>query len=233
MTYATAADKYWQAGWRGILPIPHGQKTPPPPNTTGYKGYWPDRDDVTNWKAMYPNGNVALRVPNTVVGIDVDAYGDKKGNACLNHAESLYGALPTTVRSTSRLDGVSGIRLFRIPAGTELNTVITFPEMSLDGIEVCQYFHRYVVVWPSIHPSTNRVYRWLDEDGNILSDVPHLGSLPELPEAWINGLRRTSGQDTDVDANVDAFMASLPPGPMSMRVKARLDAAILKLENSN
>jgi Bifunctional DNA primase/polymerase, N-terminal len=227
--YSIAAEQYWTSGWRGVLPLPKRQKTPPPKGTTGYDGSWPEWSTIAQWKTEFPDGNLALRLPNTVVGIDVDAYDEKKGNACLNHAVSLYGALPATVRSTSRLDGISGIRLFRVPAGIELNTVITFPDEGLDGIEVCQYFHRYVVVWPSIHPSTHRVYRWLGSDGNLMPKVPHVGSLPDLPNTWINALKRTPGQKTDVMADVDAFITSMPEGPMSLRVQDRLNRAIAQL----
>jgi hypothetical protein len=34
--YAAAADAYWQAGWRGILPFRSRSKWPPPKDTTGY-----------------------------------------------------------------------------------------------------------------------------------------------------------------------------------------------------
>lgn len=230
--YTSAAEKYWNAGWKGVLPLPYGQKTPPPENRTGYKGLWPTWEDVQGWQTTHSGGNLGLRLPNTVVGLDVDSYADKKGADCLAEAVSLWGELPPTVKSTSRLDGVSGIRLFRVPAGTELKTVVTFPDKGLDGIEVVQYFHRYTVAWPSVHPTTNRTYRWLDHDGNVLSDVPHVGSLPDLPQAWIDGLKRQTAQQTHSTVDVDGVLSSLPEGPMSLQVSARLASAVLKIENA-
>ncbi len=228
--YGVAAAQYWQRGWLGVLPLPPGRKTPPPYGYTGRSGRWPDWDKVHQWEQEHDTGNVAIRVPNTVVGIDVDDYDNKKGAACLDHATKLWGELPPTVRSTSRLAGTSGIRMFRIPPGVELATVITFPDLGLDGIEVVQYFHRYTVAWPSVHPTTKRVYRWLDSDGN-LSPIPYLGSLPDLPETWIAGLRRTPGQTTSITADVEAVMSSMPEGPMSLRVRDRLNTAVTRLRN--
>src|SRR5690606_17877451 len=115
--YAEAAGLYYQAGWRGVLPLPPGQKIPPPKGTTGHSGLWPSWPDIQAWADENPTGNIALRLPNTVVGIDVDHYEEKRGGDTLAEAERRWGALPPTVRSTARIDGISGIRLFRIEAG--------------------------------------------------------------------------------------------------------------------
>lgn len=244
--YSSAAESYWQAGFKGVLPLPPLRKEPTPSKYTGYKAKWPEWSDIQAWK---DNGfsakvdgefrhfdsegaNLAVHLPNTVVGIDVDAYGDKKGEACLEEAVSRWGPLPETVKSTSRLDGVSGIQLFRVPAGVELRTLITFPERNLDGIEICQYFHRYVVAWPSVHPDTGRVYRWLSTKGDILAKVPHIGSLPELPQRWLDGLRRTTALQTDTNVNVDEVLGSLTLGSMSFKVEDVFNASVTQLENS-
>ncbi|WP_305781429.1 bifunctional DNA primase/polymerase [Nocardia nova] len=219
--YGAAASKYWQAGFRGVLPLPHGSKIPPPKNTTGHDGYYPSFPDIQAWIEDFPNGNLALRLPNTVVGIDVDHYGDKRGGDTLAHAESLWGPLPSTVRSTARDDGVSGIRLFRIPAGVELETVIRFPDRGLGDIEVCQKFHRYVVAWPSLHGPLQRRYRWLDPEGNQV-DIPRPGELPELPASWIEGLKRKTTAEITATANTGEALGNLPGGEMSMNVAAHL-----------
>jgi Bifunctional DNA primase/polymerase, N-terminal len=87
-------------------------------------------------------------MPDGVVGIDIDVY---------KHSETalkVIRELPATVRSTSRDDG-SGIYLYRVPPGTKLNG-------SISGAgEAIQPFHRYGVVWPSVHPDGYE-YLWLN-----------------------------------------------------------------------
>lgn len=216
--YGSASGLYWNSGWKGVLPLPPAAKLPPPKGTTGYDGFWPSFPDIAEWQDQYPDGNLALRLPNTVVGIDVDMYDGKRGDLTLAEAISRWGELPPTVRSTSRIDGHSGIRLYRIPAGVELETMVVFPEKGLGDIEVIQFFHRYCIAWPSIHPKTGRRYRWLDQDGNITTDLPRPASLPMLPESWLNGLRRAPSAELTAKADVSEALRNLPGGNPSPRV---------------
>ena len=177
--YATAAPTYWAAGWRGILPLPAGAKTPVPRGYTGTQGAWPSYPDVQAWTADQPGGNIALRLPPDVLGVDVDPYGNKPGGGVLFLLEQQLGALPATWRTTSRDDGVSGIRLYRIPAG------LRWPGVLGPGIETIRHEHRYAVTWPSIHPAGG-TYRWITPDGaTALGVVPTIDDLPHLPDAWV------------------------------------------------
>jgi hypothetical protein len=177
--YATAAPTYWAAGWRGILPLPAGAKTPVPRGYTGATGAWPSYPDVQAWTEDQPGGNIALRLPPDVLGVDVDHYGNKPGGAVLAHLEAQLGVLPPTWRTTSRDDGVSGIRLYRIPAG------LRWPGVLGPGIETIRHEHRYAVAWPSVHPGGG-TYRWITPDGaTTLGVVPTIDDLPDLPAAWI------------------------------------------------
>src|SRR5437868_10789208 len=124
--YAAAAQDYWAYGWKSVLPLPAGKKFPPPNKYTGYKALIPSFPDIMAWTEDLADGNLALRLPDTVVGLDVDAYGEKTGAATLAEALRRWGPLPPTVRSTSRVDGVSGIRLYRVPADVSLHTEIRF-----------------------------------------------------------------------------------------------------------
>ena len=174
--YHDAARVYYDAGW-SPLPLPRGAKTSPPEGTTGANGRWPTVDDVELWTNEHRGGNVAIRMPDTVIGIDVDDYDDKHGGTTLDALEEQYGKLPATWKSTSRGDGVSGIRVYRIPAGME------FPGMLGPGIDVIQHRHRYIVAAPSTHPNGGR-YRWYDANGDKCGP-PRVGDLPELPKAWL------------------------------------------------
>jgi len=179
--YGAAAATYWAAGWRGVLPLPARRKKSPPDGYTGRTGAWPSYPDLQAWTEDQAGGNIALRLPPDVLGIDVDHYGNKPGGAVLAHLESQLGALPATWRTTSRDDGSSGIRLYRIPAG------LRWPGVLGPGIETIRAEHRYAVTWPSVHPDTGGTYRWITPDGvTALGVVPPVDDLPALPDAWID-----------------------------------------------
>jgi Bifunctional DNA primase/polymerase, N-terminal len=199
------ASVYWEAGWHGVFPLPPERKSPPLDGWTGANAPYASQADVYTWLDDCPIsvlveipgsrarqrvtytaalGNIGIRLPANVIGIDVDNYGEKQGKQSLAELESLYGPLPETWRVTSRDDGVSGIRLFRVREGLQ------WPGVAGPGIEIIQARHRYVVVAPSIHPDTHRPYRWLLGDLDTIGDVPNVDVLPPLPPAWVAGLTK-------------------------------------------
>lgn len=235
--YAAAAEAYWQAGWRGILPLKARSKWPPPPfhkardgepkvSYTGYSGIDPSYADVLAWTEDFRDGNLALRLPDGVIGIDVDAYGAKTGGQAYAEAIKRWGPLPPAPRSSSREgDLVSGIRLFRVQPGTALATKIDFPELGVGDIEIIQRHHRYVVAWPSIHPE-GRAYWWVNDLGQLQA-IPNLDELPWLPQTWVDGLRvqpRSQIETTDYNIRL-----ALTAGEPSIRVQGRLRDAIREL----
>lgn len=180
--YGTAAVTYWSAGWHAPLPLPPRKKALPPSGYTGAAGAWPSYADVYAWAEDKADGNIGLRMPPNVIGIDVDAYGDKLGAQTLAIHEGMYGPLPATWRSSSRDDGVSGIGLFRVPEG------LAWPgELTGGGVEIIQTRHRYAVVWPSEHPAGG-TYRWINSDGLVSTALPDPDALPMLPDEWVTGL---------------------------------------------
>lgn len=211
--YKLAAADYFQAGW-SPLPLPAGQKFPVPDGFTGASGRYVDEPQLKKWigararvnvgKLNYPPGNIALRLPRDVIGVDVDAYGEKAGEATLAAAEADWGPLPPTWVSTSRTDGASGIRLFRVPEG--LAWPGELPQGK--GVELLRWDHRYAIVAPSVHDKTGATYAWylqelrgLAEPGGMPSGAgeelamveqpnsfPEPADLPMMPEAWVEGL---------------------------------------------
>ena len=204
--YQAAARDYFDAGWYPI-PLPYNAKEPVPnkPNSfTGEAGEFVSERQVLEWvapkarfsagNANFPVSNIALRLGKNVIGIDVDAYGTKAGAATLEAAEEEWGPLPLTYVSTSRDDGISGIRFFLVPEGYAWPGEL--PQGK--GIEILQWSHRYAIVAPSINPQNNKLpYKWYvekeDNDGAryfeaLEEEFPAVADLPGLPEEWITGL---------------------------------------------
>lgn len=187
--YGDYAATYRRMGWP-IFPLPDGKKFPPPAGRTGRDGRNASLEEIEAEAADQPNANIATRLCGGLIGIDVDAYDDKPGAATLANLIVECGDLPRTVISTSRDDGVSGIRIFRVPEGVEFIT-------KLPGIEIVQAHHRYALVWPSTHDKTGRLYQWIDsETGDALGMIPHIDNIPDLPQAWLD--RLTAGSESNV-----------------------------------
>jgi hypothetical protein len=233
--YGAAFDTYHRLGWPAVLPLPRGKKKTPPEGYSGEAGLDPSYADMQTWADNgYADGNLALRTPATIIGIDVDNYGGKNGAATIAHAETSWGRLPLGYRSSGRPDDpVSGIRWFRIPAGVKLKQNIEFRELGLGGVEIIQRHHRYGVVWPSTHPDTGNIYRWYAEiDNSIMDQPPAADDLPCLPDEWIDALRvvetESDGADLGPDGHVDV-QRCLTEGAMSSRVAFKLGLALSEL----
>ncbi|MDQ3485449.1 MAG: AAA family ATPase [Actinomycetota bacterium] len=161
------------------IPLPAGRKTPPPDGVTGWRGRYTTPADLERQDWDW-SGNLAIRLPPDVIGLDVDVY--HGGGGTLDALEARLGPLPKTIWSTSGRDDGSGIGLFRVPVGTVFVS-------ALPGIELIQASHRYVVCAPSLHPEGRR-YRWFDEaEDDEVEFPPAPGDLPELPWAWLAELR--------------------------------------------
>jgi hypothetical protein len=230
--YAAAFDLYRDNGWAPLKLAAH-TKYPPPAGFTGRDGVQPSYADMTAWATEEPDGNLAIRLPDDVIGVDVDGYGDKTGAATLAEAEKRWGRLPYSPRSTSRNgDHYSGIRLYRVPAGSELMDRIEFPELGIGDVEIIQHHHRYVMCWPSWHPG-GTVYRWLGIDDTALDLPPHYpDDLPELPARWLAALTKPVGVP-DLSGEPYDVRAALTDGQPSRRVAAKLADAILACHGSS
>lgn len=196
--YGDAAGLYLAAGWAGVLPLPPRAKKRPPKvwlspteavSFTGYDGVDPTAAQVRAWMRTRPGGNVALRMPATVVGLDLDLY-KAVGAASYARLVDELGPLPATWRSSARTDG-SGIALFTMPAG-----VRWAERRAGDGIELIHHGHRYAVVWPSLNPDTATIYRWWTPTLIVAGWVPRVDEVPALPAAWGRRLTESPASKT-------------------------------------
>lgn len=193
--YASAARACFRAGY-SPLPLPPGQKWPPPKGWTGAGAPMADLNQVRRWARSDPAGNIALRLPDDVIGIDLDLYPDPSKDhpavermAAWDAVLGQLGPMPESPRATSRDDGISGIRLYRVPSGWKGAGILPAapvceghplpggrearPGDPVSPGEVIQHHHRYMVAPPSVHPSGRR-YRW--HGGNL----PAVSGLPSL-----------------------------------------------------
>lgn len=180
--YGAAAPIYLEAGWDGVLYLPPGEKWQPPTGYTGRDGKFPTAAQVDLWARLNSRGNLALRLPDGIIGIDVDHYDAKRGADTLAELEAKYGPLPATWISSAR-ELPSGIRMFRVPPGTELDG------KAGDDIDIIQRHHRYICAWPSTNPKAGASqYRWRNPAGEIVDRPPRPDEIPDLPTAWLEGL---------------------------------------------
>lgn len=200
MPYWQTAQTYFDAGWSPI-PLPFKQKSPVPDNVTGSTAPYVTAEQVARWlgrkrlgvsfrgrpemakagNLSFMPGNIALRMPVNVLGIDVDLYDGKAGAETLRDACERWGELPPTWMSTSRRDG-SGIRYFQVPPGLKWRDVGP-------GVETIKWYHRYAIVMPSVHDITGKRYVWITPDGlRVVDEFPSVDELPMLPALWVGGL---------------------------------------------
>lgn len=208
------------------LPLPYGQKQAPPIHWTGWEAPYVTEREVVQWIEHQGGDNLCLRVADGVLGIDVDAYRDKVGAETLAAFEEQYGQLPATVVSTSRDDGVSGIRLYRVAAGAR------WPSSMGRDVEVIHPGHRYAVWQGSRHPEGMTYLLGDQRTGEGSVPPPDLDALPCLTARQQQGLQALlSGQEKALGASYegepydglsDAARASVDRY-VSQRVKTHLD----------
>ncbi|NKR70495.1 AAA family ATPase [Rhodococcus hoagii] len=233
------ANDYFVRGWVSPLPLPVGAKFPPPEGWTGANASFPDRAQVERWMAgRNSNGNVALRLNDNVIAIDVDtAHGGKRGADDLTAYERFAkAAFPATWSSSARDDG-SRQMFYRVPAGRFWPGGL--PSIGADGkpsgkksdVQVIHRGYRYSVVWPSVHPETGTQYRWRDPEGNESLTPPRVDDLTELPSLLVEALAAPEPQVSEKGSEaaarrlLEVIDRERVNGPMSERVSEQLRVA--------
>jgi putative DNA primase/helicase len=126
--------------------------------------------------------------------------------------------------------------------GTKLRTKIKFDDvrntetgkLGVGDIEIIQWFHRYAVVWPSLHPEMGGQYGWQFEGSGIFVPARDDERFAFAPERWIQGLRDSNSQNAlgDIEMGSDGpynVSEALTEGEPSRRVTERLTKAVTDL----
>ncbi|GAA1083683.1 bifunctional DNA primase/polymerase [Pseudonocardia alni] len=244
--YAAHAQRYRDAGWRYVLALPAGEKTPPMRGFTGAARVAPSGADIAEMAAWRPNGNLAIGAENDVevdgrrwdvVFLDVDHYAKdgvmRRGGDTVAAIEAAVGAtFPPTWSITSRGPGISGKFAGRIPAGTTLVT-------SLPGVELIQRHHRYAVAPPSRNPHDDgRPFLWrrgarpaagnhgVEAEPGV---IPRPSDIPEWPPELVAALTSDRPRIDPVEVSLSErreWWDSLAPAPICAVVRNRLVVAL-------
>jgi len=226
--YARAAGIYYDLGWHGAIPIDSERR--PPIGFTGHDGAFPEPTQIGIWMAEHPMDNIGIRPPHGVIGIDIDAYGEKKGAQTIAALTKELGPLPPTWKSTARmpLDVLSGIYWFRVPEDGEWRDLG-------EHVETIRHGHRFGIVWPSINSRVNKQYKWYKPNGNEADLPPKPVDLPELPAAWIEKLQKGSTPSEGNRVDVNQVMTGLSEGDRDQKLfeyASRLRAKNIEYEEA-
>jgi hypothetical protein len=222
---------------RGWFPIPVKGKDNVPKGVTGARGKV-DSETVAKQLITRERGydNLAVRHDGTI-SIDVDVRGEKNGVATMAKfcEERGLPLLPPTYSSTARGDDSPSRQYFyRLPTYVRLASKPRVNGKLAEDVEICQYHHRYSVVYPSVHPETQTTYMWYLPGlegfswGEATTEMPHAPDLPELPPEWIEALSKTDSEDLDFDADVvgaEDLMGTFRDGEPSPPVRKAIEQA--------
>lgn len=233
LIYASHALTYLERGYSPI-PLPPAAKWPPAEGYTGKAGKTADQDEVRDWCVDRPDANIALRLPEGVVSLDVDATRGGKGAETMRAALEQFGPLPLLGRSTASLETRGhGHYLFRVPRGTIL--VESLNHLIGPNVDIIQHHHRYLVAPPSVHPDGS-TYQWVPSPKHAdLVSFPPVDRLPALPESWLEALKVIERED-DAEgvaggdrAQYETFSAEIQ-AQVDFHTQAEIDRTFAKLE---
>lgn len=196
---------------KAYLPIPEGQKFPPPSGTTGNRPMATNDEIRALWVGVSGSSNVAWWLPNNVICIDVDHYGEKTGADTLKELEMELGKFGAW--STTRHGAGSKSRKYflTVPEG------IKWHGKAGAGIDILQMTHRYAIVAPSVVDGLAE--QWYRPDGTPSDHAPLMEELTALPEKWVEHLKRSNtldfknapSEDLSWD-DADVWLSKVAPG---------------------
>lgn len=214
----------------GFTVIPVKGKSVPPAGATGRNGSV-TAEKIKAWSEDFEWAmqNTAIRHGRDTIAVDVDHYGDATGADTLADLEAKLGDLPATITSTARgADSPSRQHIFILPEEVELVGTAG------PNIDIIQFSHRYTVCAPSIHPETLQPYVFYDADGEPMDELPTVGDLEILPQAWLDYLRKPLANVPTIAADGEFHTVDPYDGPQveaaSEDERRQLDSIIAEFD---
>lgn len=231
-TYGELAPVYAANGYDAPIPLPYGQKKPPPTGFTGYGGQRPSAAQVQEWCEKRPHDGIAIVCPDGVVFFDTDNYAKGAhpagtGAATLAAVVAAAGVeLPPGPSVRNRDDG-SEKRPFKVPD-------LKFKHSLGPCVDVITPTHRYVNV--GINPVTGNAERWFDAGGNPMLKPPHPDTYPELPAELlpfvVRGADSREGRvRVAPEAQAREWLDNITGGVMSKALRRSVEKALDRLND--
>ena len=231
-TYAELAPVYVASGYDAPIPLPYGQKKPPPSGFTGYGAARPSSEQIAEWCKERPNDGAAIVCPEGVVYFDTDNYAKGEhpaGTGAATLAAVLDAAgveLPPGPSLRNRDDG-SEKRPFKTPPG------LKFRHSLGACVDVITPTHRYVNV--GINPHTGNAERWFDADGIPMLKPPHPDTYPELPAELlpfvVRGVDSRERVRVASENQAHEWLDNITGGVMSKALRQSVDRALDRLHD--
>ena len=130
-----------------------------------------DVAQIESWWQRWPSANIATRVPDSLIVVDIDPRNG--GTESLDLLEAAHSPMPATLRSFT--GGGGEHRILRRPGGALRNGAHKLGP----GLDIKLGGKGYIILPPSVHPTTGRLYRWDDPT------VP-----PAVMPDWLTALLR-------------------------------------------
>lgn len=232
--YANVAPVYMELGWPSVLPLPAGQKWPPPEGFTGQRAELPPPEQTNAWRRDFVDGNTALYLVDGLICVDIDNYAkrDRPAGRALEVLAEVEGRaghrFPATWVLRNRTDG-SEKRLYRVPLG------LTWRSNLGAGVDLVHAGHHYVNV--GVNPDTGEPERWYTPDGELSPVPPSPGQLTTLPDELVLELMRdANGREVPGLASAEAaseLLEKLPVGVMDVGVRELMSRALADLSGRN
>ncbi|VBA47125.1 bifunctional DNA primase/polymerase [Mycobacterium attenuatum] len=232
--YADVAEVYAERGWLSVLPLPPGQKWPPPEGFTGKAAQLPTAAHIAQWRCERPDGNPALYLVDGLICVDIDNYAKKKRPAgraleVVAEVEGRAGVrFPATWVLRNRTDG-SEKRFYRVPTG------LTWRSNLGAGVDLVHAGHRYVNA--GVNPDTGNPEQWYASEGELSPVPPRPSDLAQLPDALVLELMRdANGLEIPGLADPAAarrLLKELPKGVMDVGVRDLMSRALADLSGLN
>ena len=223
------------AGIQNVIPLPKGQKAPPPSGFTGQTGQPVNSEQVQEWRDTRGGDGIGIVPEADQLFIDIDNYakGDRPAGRALEviaEVEERAGVpWPRTYGYRNRTDG-SVKWFYRVPTKG-----LRYRGKLGAGVDLLWWGDRYAHL--GTDPATGEDGEWIDGDGNASTGPVSPDLWAELPPELV---AECTAEDYDGNApgmasvqEAERLLSNLPDGAMSQSVREQMDRALRELSGLN